>query len=78
MVEVGKAWQSHAGKSPAVSGATQSPLGRVICNLNQSNFSKMVISHLVKTGLWLSWPEVQIIPTAPCCQGGGLTGGKEG
>lgn len=37
-----------------------------------------VISHPAKTGIWLSWPEVQIISTAPCCQVGGLTGGKGG
>lgn len=41
--KVGKAWKSHAGKSPAVSDAIQKPCRTgIICNLNQSNFSKMV------------------------------------
>ena len=36
-----------------------------------------IISHLAKTGLWLSWPEVQIIPTAPPVRVGAFPEEKE-
>ena len=43
IVKVGKAWKSHARKSPAVSDAIQKPSRTgIICNLNQSNFGKMM------------------------------------
>lgn len=36
-----------------------------------------IISYPAKTGIWFSWPKVQIISVA-CCQVGRLRGGKEG